>query len=245
LFSNYEQQVESHLAGQVNVAWNSPLAWIEAKEAGERAGHRARAIAMRDTDQDLLSVIVVRSEAPIRSPLDLKGKRVAVGAADSPQATLIPLLTLAESGLVPGQDFEIVFHDVLLGKHGDHIGGERDAARALMDGKADAACMMDGNHLLFTREGTIPAGKTRVLRKTDLFDHCNFTVFETGPAALIERFTRLLLDMKYDDPDVRPLMDLEGLKAWKPARLTGYRPLEKAVTRFGTLDRWLGEMSAP
>jgi ABC-type phosphate/phosphonate transport system substrate-binding protein len=244
LFSNYEQQVESHLAGQVNVSWNSPLAWIEAKEAGERAGRRARAIAMRDTDQDLTSVIVVRSEASIRSLSDLKGKRVAVGAADSPQATLIPLLTLAENGLVPGEDFETVFHDVLLGKHGDHIGGERDAARALMDAKVDAACMMDGNHLLFTRDGTIPAGKTRVLRQTEPFDHCNFTVFDSGPAALIERFTRLLLQMTYDDPDVRRLMDLEGLKAWKPARLTGYKPLEKAVQRFGTLDGWLAEMSS-
>src|SRR5262245_21586385 len=73
LFSNYEQQVESHLAGHVNVAWNSPLAWIEAKEAGERAGRRARAIAMRDTDQDLTSVIAVRADSALRSLSDLQG----------------------------------------------------------------------------------------------------------------------------------------------------------------------------
>lgn len=35
-------------------------------------------------------------------------------------------------------------------------GGERDAARALMTGQADAACMLDTNHLLFTKEGTFP-----------------------------------------------------------------------------------------
>jgi phosphonate transport system substrate-binding protein len=167
LFSNYEQQVESHLAGQVNVAWNSPLAWIESKEAGERSGRRARALAMRDTDQDLTSVIVVRSDSSLRTPSDLKGKRVAVGAADSPQATLIPLLALLETGLTPEKDFEVVTNDVLVGKHGDHIGGERDAARALVEGKVDAACMIDGNHLLFTREGTAPAGKTRVLLQSD------------------------------------------------------------------------------
>jgi len=244
LFSNYEQQVESHLAGQVNVAWNSPLAWIEAKEAGERAGRRARAIAMRDTDQDLTSVIVVRSDSPFRTPSDLKGKRVAVGAADSPQATLIPLLALQETGLTPEKDFEVVMNDVLVGKHGDHIGGERDAARALIEGKVDAACMIDGNHLLFTREGTVPAGKTRVLLQTESYDHCNFTVFEKGSPASMERFTRLLLEMNYEDPVVRPLMDLEGLKEWRPARLTGYRLLEKAVARFGTLDRWLAEIPA-
>jgi phosphonate transport system substrate-binding protein len=69
-------------------------------------------------------------------------------------------------------------------------------------------------------------------------------VFETASGALVDRFTRLLLEMSYEDPKVRPLMDLEGLKRWKPARLSGYRPLEAAVARFGTLDRWLGEMSA-
>jgi len=244
LFSNYEQQVESHLAGQLNVAWNSPLAWIESKAAGERQGRRARAIAMRDTDQDLTSVIVVRGDAPIRSLSDPKGKGVGVGAADSPQATLIPILTLADAGLDPGQDFEIVFHDVLPGKHGDHIGGERDAARALFENKVDAACMIDGNHLVFAKEGTIPAGGTRVLAQTEPYDHCNFTVFEDAPAALVDRFTGLLLDMNYEDSKVRPLMDMEGLKRWKPARLSGYRLLENAVARFGTLDAWLGEMSA-
>ena len=35
--------------------------------------------------------------------------------------------------------------------------------------------------------------------------------------------------MSYDDPDVRPLCDLEGLKAWYRGRLEGYQALEKAV----------------
>ena len=28
LYSNYEHQVEAHLAGHFHVAWNSPLAWV-------------------------------------------------------------------------------------------------------------------------------------------------------------------------------------------------------------------------
>ncbi|MCA9726596.1 MAG: hypothetical protein KC729_02870, partial [Candidatus Eisenbacteria bacterium] len=31
LYSNYERQVEGHFAGHYDVAWNSPLAWIEAE----------------------------------------------------------------------------------------------------------------------------------------------------------------------------------------------------------------------
>jgi ABC-type phosphate/phosphonate transport system substrate-binding protein len=87
---------------------------------------------MRDTDCDLTSLIVVRSAGGIVTPADLKGRRVAVGAKDSPQATLIPLSFLAGEGMEPGEDFDVMWFDGLAGKHGDHIGGEREAARALM-----------------------------------------------------------------------------------------------------------------
>jgi hypothetical protein len=69
LYSNYERQVEAHLAGHFHVAWNSPLAWIRAERMARALGKRAEAIAMRDTDQDLTSVIVVRSDATVHSIL--------------------------------------------------------------------------------------------------------------------------------------------------------------------------------
>jgi len=39
--------------------------------------------------------------------------------------------------------------------------------------------------------------------------------------------------MSYDDPTVRRLLDLEGLKKWLPGRVEGYALLERAVDRFG------------
>jgi len=239
LYSNYERLVEDQLGGVVDVAWNSPLAWIEAERAARSRGRAARAVAMRDTDRDLTSVVVVRADAKMRSLTELAGKTVAVGAADSPQATLIPLLAIADAGLEPGRDFEIRRHDILVGKHGDHIGGEREAARALVAGRVDAACMIDGNHLAFTQEGTLPQGVTRVLAQTAPYDHCNFTVLDGAPREAVDRFTSLLMAMSYDAAAVRPLLDLEGLKSWVPGRLAGYDQLNRAVDRFGTLTGWL------
>ena len=244
LYSNYERQVEQHFAGAFHVAWNSPLAWLQAERVARQRGRRARALAMRDTDQDLTSLVIARSDGPVASLRDLRGKRVGVGASDSPQATLIPLLHLAEAGLEPGRDVEVRRFDVLLGKHGDHIGGERDAVRALLRGEVDAACLIDGNHLLFGREGLLSPGATRVLAQTGRYDHCNFTALDGAPEALLARFSELLLSMRYEDPEVRGLMDLEGLKAWRPGRTEGYALLERAVDRFDFLRPFLSRMGA-
>lgn len=243
LYSNYERQVLAHLAGHVHAAWNSPLAWLQSQRIAARTGRTVEAIAMRDTDMDLRSVIVVRADSSIHSLADLRGRRLGVGASDSPQATLIPLEHVAATGLAPGRDLEVVRFDVLVGKHGDHVGGERDAAKALMAGRVDAACMIDGNHLAFLKEGTLSSGGTRVLAQTEPYDHCNFTVLDGGPREAIARFRELLLSMSYDDPQVRPLLDLEGLKQWKPGRTSGYAALDRALDRFGTVDEFVADVA--
>jgi ABC-type phosphate/phosphonate transport system substrate-binding protein len=226
LYSNYARQVDDLLAGRIDVAWNSPLAWVDAA----RRDDRVRAVCMRDTDCDLTSVVVVRDDSDVRSLADLDGRVVATGASDSPQATLIPLSLIRAAGVkVEERRFEVG-----LGLHGDHIGGERDAARALAAGEVDAACMIDANHLLFAREGVL--GPTRVVAQTEPYDHCNMTVSPEADADAVERFTALLLSMSYDDPAVRPLLDLEGLKQWRPGRTTGYGALTRAVAEAGFFD---------
>jgi ABC-type phosphate/phosphonate transport system substrate-binding protein len=237
LYSNYERQVEDLLAGRIHAAWNSPLAWVRARRLGEAEGVGVSALTMRDTDCDLTTVIVVRTESGITGPEDLRGRVVGTGAIDSPQSTLLALHHLQRQGLTPGTDFEVRRFDVGVGLHGDHIGGEREAAAALAAGAVDAACMIDANHLLFTREGTLPSGATRVLTQTGPYDHCNMTVTDAGPPTVLQRFRDLLLAMDFGDPDVRTLLELEGLKQWKNGRTSGYTALEAAVDDLGFYDR--------
>lgn len=255
LFTNYERQVDAHLRGELDVAWNSPLAWLHTERKAREVGRTAKAIAMRDSDRDLTSVVVVRADSPIRSVADLRGANIGVGAADSPQATLIPLLSIAEAGIEPGRDVEVVRHDVLLGKHGDHIGGERDAIKALLGSTVDAACILDANRLAFSREGLLAPNATRVVHQTALYDHCNMTVIDDSHAKSrtsdavggsggahpnLGTFAELLRSMSYDDPVARPLLDMEGLKQWLPGRTSGYGLLDRAIERFMPIPAWLG-----
>ncbi len=245
LYSNYERQVLDLVEGRVDVAWNSPLAWVRARRLAAARGVTLTPVTMRDTDCDLRSVIVVRADSAITSLGDLAGRIVATGAVDSPQATLLPLSVLRSAGLKPGDDVTVRRFDVGVGLHGDHIGGERDAARALFAGdpagRVDAACMIDSNLLLFGREGLLPAGAVRVLAQTPPYDHCTMTA---GPSAAgsaddgagVARLGELLRGMDYADAALRPLLDLEGLKEWRPPRLSGYDQLERAVDEAGFYD---------
>lgn len=228
LYSSYEQQVRSHFDGHCHIAVNSPLAWIEAERLALARGRKASAIAMRDVDRDVCSVIVSRRDGGIGTIADLKGLRVAVGAKDSPQATLIPLESIARAGLAPGRDIEVIHNNVDLGKHGVHVADERAAAQSLMSGKVDACCLLDANRSLFAREGILPTDATRIVATTEPFDMCNITVLDGAPTEQIERFVALLLAMPGDDAPAR----------WLPGRLSGYVALNRAVDRFRTLD-WL------
>lgn len=236
LYSNYERLVDALMEGAVDVAWNSPLAWVRASRMAAARGGSARAIVMRDTDRDLTSLVVARADSGLAALEDLRGRTVGVGAPDSPQATLLPLSLLRAAGLAPGADVAVREFDVLGGKHGDHVGGEREAARALARGEVDAACMIASNHDLFVEEGTLSAGATRVLGRTPVYDHCNFTVTDAAPAEAVDMLAELLLSMSYDDPELRPLLDLEGLRVWRPGRVEGYAPLEAAVDEAGYYD---------
>lgn len=229
LYSNYEALVEALMDGQLHFAWNSPLAFVRAQRMARARGQELEAIVMRDTDMDLQSVLVVPDGSDIRDIGQLRGRTIGFGAIDSPQATLIPLDHLRQHGLVQGSDYTAKRFDVLGGKHGDHIGGERDAAQAMADGDVDAAWMISGNYQAFAQEGTLAAGSTRIVATTGTFDHCNMTAAPDLDKALARRFAGLLLGMSWDDPEVRPLLELEGLKVWHPGRTSGYALLERAV----------------
>jgi phosphonate transport system substrate-binding protein len=225
-YNSYGLQVSAMLENSIDIAWNSPLAWLDAQR---RSGNTCRAIAMRDTDRDRISYLVVRSTSRIERVTDLRGLEIALGASDSPQATLIPLGRLRRDGINPDTDVGVHRCDVLVGKHGDHVGGELEAFRALQRSEVAACAMLDLNWDTWTKDGTIDPGQFRILAETDRFDHCVFTVRRDFDEAAERRWLDALFSMRYDIPEHREMMDLEGLRAWLPGRTIGFRALAAAV----------------
>lgn len=225
-YSTYDLQVSALLDGSIDVAWNSPLAWLDSQR---RSHNGCRAIAMRDTDRDRRSYLVTRSGTAVKTVADLRGRAIAVAAIDSPQATLIPLGRLRQNGVNPDTDLTVRRFDVLVGKHGDHVGGELEAFQCLQRGEVAACAMLDLNWEAWIRDGTIDSAEFSILAETNRFDHCVFTVRQDLDLTTERQWLDALFAMRYDVPAHREMMDLEGLKAWLPGRTSGFAALEAAV----------------
>jgi ABC-type phosphate/phosphonate transport system substrate-binding protein len=223
LFSNYERQVASLLAGHIDIAWNTPLAHVRVKN---RTKGRSLSLGMRDSDRDFRAKLIVRNDADIASLADLAGKRLAVGSRDSTQARILPLYFLKQEG---ARGFELLPFDSDLGKHGDTGNSELEVLAALRDGRADAGTVGD---LVWAGEqaaGRVDPGKLSALWSTPPFDHCMFDAMATLAPENQDKFRRGLFAMQWDNPSHRRLLELEGLRRWMEPREQGYRSLMAAL----------------
>jgi phosphate/phosphite/phosphonate ABC transporter binding protein len=238
LFSNYDRQVQALLSGEIDIAWNTNLAWIKVHR---HSGGACRALAMRDVDARFTSVVVARSDSGITSLADVRGKRLALGSADSAQAAILPRYYLQQAGVQPDRDCTVLRFDLDVGKHGDTGISEFEVLRALREGEADVGALAESTWGRQVAERRIDAGQVRPIWRSPGYCHCNFTALTDFPDELSQQWTEALLGMQYDNPRWRELMDMEGLKRWIRADadiLEGYRVLFDAVEQQGLPATW-------
>ena len=232
LYNTYDRQISELLLGHIDVAWNDPGGWIRSSRMAAAEGRKAEALIMRDADFDVTSVLAVRSDSKFQNLADLKGATIAVGNPNSVESTMLPIFTMKEAGLEAGKDYSLL----VCGSTDDgyrpwFMDGEVAAAKAVVEGKADAAGLSEANYQGFGNDGTFSANDMRVLANTPNYDHCNLTYLESphsAPRTLIDKMSELFLEMSYDDPELQTFMELEYVKQWKPARTTHYESIDKA-----------------
>jgi ABC-type phosphate/phosphonate transport system substrate-binding protein len=230
LYSNYERLVDALLSGAVDVAWNTNTAYVAAEE---RIGGDAQVLGMRDVDADFRTVIVARRGA-LEGVAALRGARLALGSRDSGHAAILPLHYLGREGIDVAR-LKLVRFDTDLGKHGDTGDSELRVVRAVAEGDADAGAVGDATWAAMRSEGFAPAGDIEVVWRSPTYYHCNFTALPTLDARRVGRWSAALLAMSYDDPALRGVMDLEGVKRWLPGDKSGYADLAEAMREQGYL----------
>ena len=228
-FKDYKLQVDALVNGDIDVAWNSPLAQLDARL---RLDKKEKIGLMRDTDRDRQTYLVVKNDR-FKEVSDLKGKTIGFGAIDSPQARLIPINHLHKKGLEFGKDYEEKRFDIGVGLHGDHVGGELDSMKALLNDEVDATFCLDLNYNAWIADGTIDKNAVEVLDKTDNFDHCIFTFHPDTDDSDIKEFDDIMLKMDYNKESDKEIMDLEGLKEWVTGRYDGFEQITAANEYLG------------
>nr|MBA2698869.1 PhnD/SsuA/transferrin family substrate-binding protein [Nocardioidaceae bacterium] len=233
LFSNYGRQVDALLAGNIDIAWNTNLAWV--RTVGQTAGE-CRALAMRDTDTVFQTVMVARAGTGMTGLESLRGKTLALGSQDSAQAAILPVHFLHEAGL--GDDaVTLVRVNSDVGKHGDTGRSELDALRAVIDGEADAAALGINTWESIGREELMP-GAFEAFWTSPHYSHCNFTALPTLEPDRVEPWVDALFAMDWENPRHREVLEMEGLRRWVPPQLPGYDSLFAAVEAQGLSMRW-------
>jgi ABC-type phosphate/phosphonate transport system substrate-binding protein len=219
LFSNYEAQVDALFAGVIDIAWNTNVAYVRCEQ---RASAPCQMLGMRNSDLEFTTRLIAREGSGIDGLADLKGKRLAVGSADSAQAAIVPLHLLRQAGLDPDKDLVVLHFDLDVGKHGDTGTSEIEVLRALQEGKADAGVVGHTTWLRLVEEGSVNTSLLKSVWTSPGYNHCNFTALPSFDETLAQRWSQALMGMKYDDGRWRRLMDLEGLTSWVPGRSEGY-----------------------
>ena len=233
LFSNYGRQVDSLIAGHIDIAWNTNLAWVRTVRQTEGG---CRALAMRDTDLAFRTVLVARAGSGLRGPLDLKGRRLALGSRDSAQAAILPLHYLRREGIADG-DVDLIRIDSDLGKHGDTGRSELDAIRLVLHGDAEAAAIGNTTWDAVGRDELMPDA-LEAIWTSPAYCHCNFTALDGLPAERCQPWVERLLAMDWEVPEHRRILEMEGLRRWVLPNLDGYASLFEAVTEQAISARW-------
>jgi ABC-type phosphate/phosphonate transport system substrate-binding protein len=234
LYLSYEAQVDALLAGRIDVAWNTNLAFVQCERWSEG---KAAPLAMRDTDRVWESKIIALAGGAVRSPADLRGRTLAVGSRDSGHAAILPVHFLAEQGLREGADYRALRFDTDLGKHGDTGTSEVDVLKAVMEGRADAGAVGSPFWQGVVDKKLVPHGALSVVWTSPAFHHCMFTARAGLPPEDGARFVEALLAMKWDNPRHRAVLEAEGLREWLPPSDAGYNSLRVAAERQGFLAR--------
>ncbi|HEV2753062.1 MAG TPA: PhnD/SsuA/transferrin family substrate-binding protein [Solirubrobacteraceae bacterium] len=232
LFSNYERLVEALLEGEVDIGWNTNTAYVT---LDHRAGGRTRILGMRDIDADWATVLVMRKGEGLTDVGALAGRTLALGSRDSGHAAILPLHHLATEGLDARRDCELLRFDTDLGKHGDTGDSELHVVRAVAAGDADAGALSAVYFSAFRAEGVAEVADLDVVWRSPSYPHCNFTVLDSFDEALGERWSQALLAMDFDDPTLRPAMELESVRRWLPGDREGYGTLRTAMGEQGML----------
>lgn len=130
--------------------------------------------------------LIVKKDSPFQKITDLKGKRVAHTSASSNSGNLAPRALFPGLGLVPDQDYKVLYS----GKHDQSILG-------VNSGDYDAAPIASDVFERMARRGTVKEGDFRVLYKSQTFPTSSFAYAHDLEPKLRDTMLKCFYDYRF------------------------------------------------
>ena len=225
LYSNYDSLVAALDAGEVDIAWNTPLAHARYQRL---SGNTGQTLVMRDVDCGFRVKLIVRKDAGVSTLEDLHGQTLVLGSRDAAEATVLPVHFLKQEGL----DFErldLLSLDREVDLRGNPCSSEIHVLKALQEGRGQAGVIGERLWRRMSAEHPAEMASLQDLWTSPPFSHCVFTARQDLDVALAQRFTELMLAMDPDDPRTAQVMQLEGTRRWVAGSHEGFEALLQAL----------------
>lgn len=232
LFSTYDSLCRALLDGLVDVAWNAPMAHAQSLMT---SGGACQTLAMRDTDQDVASVIIALTSSGITGVDDLRGRTVAVGVPNSTELRLIPAHQLRAVGFDLEQDCVHADIEARPASNGIRWVDDFLIFDAVKDGRADAGVIFEPMLSHLTAKRGLTPEEVTVVWRSEPFCHCAFTARPGLDQEVAGRFVELLTAMDPEDSSISEAMRLEHVGRWLPATDDRWAKVIDAV-RAGGLE---------
>jgi phosphonate transport system substrate-binding protein len=225
LYSNYDALVDALHKGQVDVAWNTPLAHAKYHL---RVGNASRTLVMRDVDCGFRSKLIVRQDSGITALSGLAGKTLILGSREAAEATVLPLHFLKGEGLDLSH-VQVRSLDLEVDLRGNPCSSEVHVLKALQEGRGQAGIIGERLWERLKKDQPDRIGGLADLWTSPPFSHCVFTAGKDFDEGLAQRFTTLMLAMDPSDPLTADVMRLEGTRKWVAGSPDGFQELIKAL----------------
>jgi phosphonate transport system substrate-binding protein len=130
--------------------------------------------------------LIVKKDSPFQKITDLKGKRIAHTSASSNSGNLAPRALFPALGLIPDQDYKVLYS----GKHDQSILG-------VASGDYDAAPIASDVFERMARRGTVKESDFRVLYKSQTFPTSSFAYAHDLEPALRDKMLKCFYDYRF------------------------------------------------
>ncbi len=220
---DYAATVEGLVGNKLDMVWYGGLTSVQAV----RMAKGAKRIVMRKEDTEFKSQFITRKDTGIHELKDLKGKTFSFGSVSSTSGHLMPRYYLMKAGVNPEKDFS---------KFG--FSGAHDATVAWVEaGRVDAGAL---NFLVWDKlvaNKKVDTDKVVVFYTTPAYVDYVWTVRGGLDNATVEKISKALLKLDYNNPADKKLLDLHRTKGYIPAKDEQWKSLEDAAITTGLINQ--------